>query len=204
MELFGSTRDAWIAADVDGWLAPNRIYPGVADAIKALMVSHEVYVVTTKQARFTETILRRMAGIDFPAERIFSQTVSGKPKSEVLEALQAKHEGAVCHFVEDKLSTLEKVRRRRGRREVAFFFLRASSPQPPWAPEISHCSRRTPCRWKSWIHWRTGSCTWWTGGTTRQRRGSERVGMTAFALLPPPNFPRWQRHPNCAGFPALE
>lgn len=51
VELFGSTRDAWITNDVDGWLAPNRIYDGVADAMKAAMASPdaEVFIVTTKQ-----------------------------------------------------------------------------------------------------------------------------------------------------------
>jgi hypothetical protein len=38
-----------MAADMEGWLAPNRIYPGVADAVRALMQQHEVYIVTTKQ-----------------------------------------------------------------------------------------------------------------------------------------------------------
>lgn len=51
VDLFGSTRDEWMAADLEGWLAPNRIYPGVADAMRALMEAHEVYIVTTKQAR---------------------------------------------------------------------------------------------------------------------------------------------------------
>ena len=111
MHLFGSTRDEWMAADLDGWLAPNRIYPGVAECMKSLMNDHEVYIVTTKQARFTETILKNMAGIDFPMDRIFSQTVSGRPKSEVLENLEVQHpQAGKFHFVEDKLTTLEKVR----------------------------------------------------------------------------------------------
>lgn len=110
VELFGNTRDGWMKADLEGWLAPNRIYPGVADTVKALMERQESYIVTTKQARFTETILSKMAGIQFPANRIFSQTVSGRPKSEVLESLQENHPNADSyHFVEDKLSTLEKV-----------------------------------------------------------------------------------------------
>ena len=110
VELFGSTRDEWMAADLDGWLAPNRIYPGVADVVRALMASSETYIVTTKQARFTETIIRQMAGIPFPMDRIFSQTVSGRPKAEVLAALAERHPGAgALHFVEDKFSTLEKV-----------------------------------------------------------------------------------------------
>lgn len=51
VKLFGSVRDNWIAEDLQGWLAPNRIYPGVADAVKASLQSKdtEVYVVTTKQ-----------------------------------------------------------------------------------------------------------------------------------------------------------
>lgn len=109
VELFGSTRDLWMAEDLDGWLAPNRIYPGVSDTMKKLMSSHEVYIVTTKQARFTEAILDRMADIQFPPDRIFSQTVSGRPKSEVLHELAQQHGDADYYFVEDKLSTLEKV-----------------------------------------------------------------------------------------------
>ena len=109
VELFGKTRDDWIAADLDGWLAPNRIYPGVAEAMDQLMVEHEVYIVTTKQARFTEMILERMAFIDFPSDRIYSQTVSGRPKTEVLQMLQERHPGTRYHFVEDKYSTLKKV-----------------------------------------------------------------------------------------------
>lgn len=62
------------------------------------------------QAHFTELLMRDMAGIAFPAERIFSQTVSGRPKGEVLAMLAARHPGTPRKvFVEDKLSTLEKV-----------------------------------------------------------------------------------------------
>lgn len=109
VELFGKTRDDWIATDLDGWLAPNRIYPGVPEVIDQLLVEHDVYIVTTKQARFTEMILERMAFIDFPKDRIFSQTVSGKPKTDVLEMLQERHPDTQYHFVEDKYSTLVKV-----------------------------------------------------------------------------------------------
>lgn len=111
VELFGATRDAWIEVDLQGWLAPNRIYPGMPEAMRALMAAHEVYIVTTKQAHFTHMILEQMAGIDFPEDRIFSQTVSGRPKSEVLAALERRHPGTTYHFVEDKLGTLEKVER---------------------------------------------------------------------------------------------
>lgn len=62
------------------------------------------------QARFTEALLHGAARLPLPAERIFSTAETGQPKSDVLALLQARHPGAACHFVEDKLSTLEKVR----------------------------------------------------------------------------------------------
>jgi hypothetical protein len=54
VELFGTTRDEWMAADLDDWLAPNRIYDGIADSLKAAMASEsaEVFIVTTKQVRW--------------------------------------------------------------------------------------------------------------------------------------------------------
>jgi len=110
VELFGSVRDDWIAQDLAGWLAPNRIYDGVVAPVKDAMTHDEVYIVTTKQAHYTEIIMRDMAGINFPADRIYSQTVSGRPKGEVLAQLADRHKGTpACIFVEDKLATLEKV-----------------------------------------------------------------------------------------------
>lgn len=63
------------------------------------------------QAHYTEVLLRDMAGVDFPGDRIHSTTVSGEPKAEVLARLAEQHPDAAGYiFVEDKLSTLEKVR----------------------------------------------------------------------------------------------
>lgn len=61
------------------------------------------------QARFTEALLKEKAKVDFSADRIFSTTVSGQPKSEVLQELEQKHPDTHYHFVEDKLGTLDKV-----------------------------------------------------------------------------------------------
>lgn len=61
------------------------------------------------QERFTDALLRDKAQVNLPMDRIFSQTVSGAPKSEVLQMLAQRHPSADYHFVEDKLSTLEKV-----------------------------------------------------------------------------------------------
>eukprot|EP00192_Tetraselmis_astigmatica_P013614 CAMPEP_0117681762 /NCGR_PEP_ID=MMETSP0804-20121206/19187_1 /TAXON_ID=1074897 /ORGANISM="Tetraselmis astigmatica, Strain CCMP880" /LENGTH=336 /DNA_ID=CAMNT_0005491605 /DNA_START=1 /DNA_END=1011 /DNA_ORIENTATION=+ len=112
VELFGTTRDNWIKEDLAGWLAPNRFYPGIAEATKVAFddPNGAMYIVTTKQARFTETLMRDMASIPFPLEKIFSQTVSGRPKSEVLAMLQERHPNAENYlFFEDKMGTLDKM-----------------------------------------------------------------------------------------------
>jgi phosphoglycolate phosphatase-like HAD superfamily hydrolase len=108
---FGAVRDEWMARDLDGWLGSNSFYPGAPAALRSLQAAGEAFIVTTKQARFTAALLAGdQAGVPFPDDRIFSQTVSGEPKAKVLGRLQAAHPGAPSfHFVEDKLATLEAV-----------------------------------------------------------------------------------------------
>ena len=72
-----------------------------------------------------------MAGIDFPLERIFSTTVSGQPKSEVLEKLSKQHLDAECHFVEDKLSTLVKVMKVQALDAIKLYFV-------DWGYNVQH------------------------------------------------------------------
>ena len=110
---YGKIRDDWMAADLDGWLAPNLVYPGVAEACIAAEDSAncDVFIVTTKQARFAQAIMRQKGNLRIPDDRVFSQTVSGLPKTDVLADLQAnaRDDDVRLVFVEDKLSTLEKV-----------------------------------------------------------------------------------------------
>ncbi|DBA77981.1 TPA: hypothetical protein ACH3X1_009137 [Trebouxia sp. C0004] len=109
VDLFGSVRDAWIADDLHGWLDANDIYAGLPDDLAAAQKQAELYIVTTKQARFTEALMKDKAKVDFSADRIFSTAETGQPKSEVLKQLEQKHPGTSYHFVEDKLGTLDKV-----------------------------------------------------------------------------------------------
>ncbi|KAK9869089.1 hypothetical protein WJX84_009307 [Apatococcus fuscideae] len=109
VELFGSARDDWMKEDLHGWLNENGIYAGLPDMLQGAMQAHELYIVTTKQERFTEALLKDMAKVPLASDRIWSTTVTGKPKSDMLRKLQAKHPHKVYHFVEDKLGTLEKV-----------------------------------------------------------------------------------------------
>lgn len=110
VKLFGNVRDTWIERDLDSWLAPNRMYSGVPEMLNNCLQQHETYIVTTKQAHYTEILLKQMANVAFPSSRIFSQTLSGRPKTEVLEMLATNHGDLTDRlFIEDKLSTLEKV-----------------------------------------------------------------------------------------------
>ena len=53
--------------------------------------------------------MHNMAKVPISPERIHSTTLTGQPKSDIFKDLQQQHSGASCHFVEDKLGTLEKV-----------------------------------------------------------------------------------------------
>ncbi|XP_078175357.1 ribosomal RNA small subunit methyltransferase G isoform X2 [Carex rostrata] len=107
VDLFGRVRDEWMDNDLPSWIEANRFYPGVADALR--FSSSEVYIVTTKQSRFAEALLRELAGINIPSEKIYG--LGTGPKVEVLKKLQAmpQHIGMTLHFVEDRLATLNNV-----------------------------------------------------------------------------------------------
>ena len=57
VELFGSTRDEWIARDLEGWLNANEIYEGMPEILGHLRQQHDTYIVTTKQVRATPACL---------------------------------------------------------------------------------------------------------------------------------------------------
>eukprot|EP01018_Ginkgo_biloba_P034337 Gb_21452 [translate_table: standard] len=107
VELFGKVRDEWIEHNLSGWIQANRFYPGTADALR--FASSKVFIVTTKQTRFAEILLRDLAGVIIPPDRIYG--LGTGPKVEVLKQLQSKPEHAdlTLHFVEDRLATLKNV-----------------------------------------------------------------------------------------------
>ncbi|XP_052117129.1 uncharacterized protein LOC107485747 [Arachis duranensis] len=60
-------------------------------------------------SRFADALLRELAGVTIPPERIYG--LGTGPKVEVLKQLQKrpKHQGLTLHFVEDRLATLKNV-----------------------------------------------------------------------------------------------
>lgn len=107
IELFGKVRDDWLQNDFSTWIGANRLYPGASEALK--FASSKIYIVTTKQARFADAILKELAGVTIPSDRIYG--LGSGPKVEVLKQLQKKPEnqGLSLHFVEDRLATLKNV-----------------------------------------------------------------------------------------------
>ncbi|XP_049400438.1 uncharacterized protein LOC125864466 isoform X1 [Solanum stenotomum] len=107
IDLFGKVRDEWMDNDLATWIGANRFYPGVPDALK--FASSKLYIVTTKQSRFADALLKGIAGTTIPAERIFG--LGTGPKVKVLKQLQEmpEHQGLKLHFVEDRLATLKNV-----------------------------------------------------------------------------------------------
>ena len=107
-QLFGETRDNWIAQDRAEWIAKNPLYPGIAERLRKLGQTHTWYVVTTKQERFVKKILNAN-DIELAGERIFGLD-RNMSKPEVLKGLKAQHPGQALYFLEDRLPALHKVK----------------------------------------------------------------------------------------------
>eukprot|EP00471_Norrisiella_sphaerica_P001005 CAMPEP_0184480962 /NCGR_PEP_ID=MMETSP0113_2-20130426/2502_1 /TAXON_ID=91329 /ORGANISM="Norrisiella sphaerica, Strain BC52" /LENGTH=482 /DNA_ID=CAMNT_0026859803 /DNA_START=160 /DNA_END=1608 /DNA_ORIENTATION=- len=108
VHLFGQERDEWIQSSPRQWLARNKVWPDVRYALQKAVDRHEVYIVTTKQKRFVEKLLKERLFIDFPSDRIYD-TSRGVSKATMLKRIEEKHPGASRYwFVEDKFSTLIK------------------------------------------------------------------------------------------------
>ncbi|PRQ58144.1 putative HAD-like domain-containing protein [Rosa chinensis] len=107
VKLYFQVRNEWKLQDLKTWIGANRLYPGVADALKS--ATSVIYIVTGKQSPFAEVILQEFAKDTISPERIFGVS-SCSHKIEILKQLQekAEHQGLKLHFVEDRLATLKE------------------------------------------------------------------------------------------------
>ena len=106
-KLFGETRDDWITNDLAGWVNMNPLYDGVATKLRKFGQKCPWYIVTTKQERFVNQILKANA-IELADERIFGLD-RNMSKVEVLKGLLKTHPDQTIYFVEDRLPTLLNV-----------------------------------------------------------------------------------------------
>ena len=105
---FGKARDAWIAEDLESWLAAQGFYPGVVEAINAMSAPR--CIITTKEDRFTRVLVER-AGLQVDSERIYAlESFEKGGKRSVLASLAEEFPHAQLHFFEDRFVTLDKIR----------------------------------------------------------------------------------------------
>lgn len=103
-------RDEWIAADLPGWLALHRFYPGVIDRLRRLIDSPiRPVIITTKEGRFVQQLLQQQA-IDLTTDQILGKEAR-QPKADSLRQLLQSSGSAppLIWFVEDRLKTLEGI-----------------------------------------------------------------------------------------------
>ncbi|ERN40874.1 putative phosphatase [Rubidibacter lacunae KORDI 51-2] len=107
-------RDEWIATNLSEWLDLHRFYPGVAASLQARTRQDDllVYIITTKEGRFTNQLLAR-AGVELPRDRVIGKEIR-QPKPDTLEKLLATTgtPSDRLWFVEDRLKALEAVTER--------------------------------------------------------------------------------------------
>jgi len=119
---FDAVRDRAIARSLDDWLADQGLYPGMADRLRAILVSGiPLYVITTKEGRFAHTLLTTH-GVTMPADRVWGKE-QAHPKPELLRVLAKTHglRYRDIWFVEDRLKTLQAVRRETQLAEVGLY-----------------------------------------------------------------------------------
>lgn len=103
--LFGAIRDNWINDDYASWIANNPLYPGITALLQQIPAA-QLFIITTKQARFVSAILEAN-GISLPAAQIYGLERQ-RSKSDILAEFVSHHAGNIC-FVEDRLLTLLEV-----------------------------------------------------------------------------------------------
>lgn len=114
-------RDQWIASDLDSWLAEQRFYPGVIERLQAILNSSVyVFIISTKEGRFIKQLLRNQ-GIELSENQVYGKEKK-RPKYQILEELQDSFGEAVeIWFIEDRLKTLQVVKRHEKLKKVELF-----------------------------------------------------------------------------------
>jgi phosphoglycolate phosphatase-like HAD superfamily hydrolase len=119
---FDAARDAWIRTDLQGWLASNHFYPGIAERLRLIVASDvRVFVLTTKEGRFARILLGQN-DVKLPAAHIWGKERT-RPKADLLRALREEQGVAFgdIWFVEDRLKTLHSVAQRTELKGVGLF-----------------------------------------------------------------------------------
>ena len=114
-------RDQWIAADLEGWLAEHRFYPGVIERLRGVLASStDCVIISTKEGRFIKQLLQQQ-GVTLSDHQVYGKEVK-RPKYQILKELTLEYgETTPIWFIEDRLKTLESVKNQPGLENVTLF-----------------------------------------------------------------------------------
>ena len=142
---FDAVRDQAITQSLDGWLADQGLYPGMAERLQAILRGGtEVYVITTKEGRFAHKLLE-IHGVTMPAAQVWGKE-QAQPKAELLRVVARERRLGYrdIWFVEDRLKTLQSVERERDLAEVGLFLATWGYVMPTDAEEAARDPRIAP------------------------------------------------------------
>lgn len=105
-QIFGFTRDQWIAEDFDNWIQMNPLFDGIADKLKQINTDNS-FIITTKQERFVDHILSANH-IHFPVAQIYGLD-RNLSKPQILSDLSRERPNDEILFIEDRLPALINV-----------------------------------------------------------------------------------------------
>ncbi|MGF1488049.1 MAG: HAD family hydrolase [Prochloraceae cyanobacterium] len=116
-----TVRDKWIATDLESWLDKHKFFSGVIDRLREIINSPTIlYIVTTKEGRFTKRILQK-AGIELESQYIIGKECQ-RPKYETLRLIISSNPNKKdLWFVEDRLKTLKTVQQQTDLEQVKLF-----------------------------------------------------------------------------------
>lgn len=119
--VLDGVRDEWIAADEGDWLDHHRFYPGAIQRLQRLTGGPtRVVIVTTKEGRFARKLLVRQ-GLELGVEDVYGKE-AGRSKPVILrELVEPRSPARRLWFVEDRLKTLDAVKRTPGLDDVGLF-----------------------------------------------------------------------------------
>ncbi|KAI8467749.1 MAG: hypothetical protein J3K34DRAFT_429434 [Monoraphidium minutum] len=106
---FEEHRAGWLGRDRAGWLACNKPYPGVVDALASCEAPF--YIASSKAASRVSVLAREALGMDVDGDspRLYCSLIPpNEKKVEALREIAARPvaQGARLHFVDDRLETL--------------------------------------------------------------------------------------------------
>ncbi len=114
-------RDQWIDTDLKGWLAEHRFYPGVVERLREVLASSiQCVIISTKEGRFIKQILQQQ-GVTLSDQQVYGKEVK-RPKYQILKELTLEYgETTSIWFIEDRLKTLETVKKQTELENVTLF-----------------------------------------------------------------------------------